>query len=92
MVDELHLLFAALQVHTVSGLVHAVVHLVAWRHVDLEVGAHGCFNRAIKSLLNLCSNLFVMVTCAQLLIQLLVAWGVETIDWHHGSRSILENI
>ena len=80
MVDELHLLFAALQVHTVSGLVHAVVHLVAWRHVDLEVGAHGCLDRAIQSLLNLLTNFLVVVACSQLLVEFAVGGGVETLN------------
>ena len=71
-----------MQVYAVRSDVHLVVQLVARGHVDLEVGAHGRFNRAIESLLDLGSDLLVVVAGAQLLVELGVGGGVQA--FHHG--------
>ena len=40
---------------------HLVIHLIAWVDIELEVGAHGRLKRTIKSLLNLATDIFVVV-------------------------------
>ena len=63
--------------------------MVAGGHVELEVGAHGLLNGAVEPLLDLLSHLFVIVSSAQLLVQLIVLRGVDPIDGdHRGSRSL----
>ena len=75
----LNLRLLASQVDTVRSDVHPVVELVAWVRVELEVRAHGCLNRAVKSSLDLLSDFLVIVTGAELLVKLVVCRGIKSI-------------
>ena len=87
-----NLLFPSLQVHTVGCHVHSIIHLIARSHIDLEVGAHGRFNRAIQALLDLCAHLLVVVASAELLVKFIVCRGIDAFNGDHGCCSRLENV
>ena len=59
---------------------HLVIHLIAWVDIELEVGAHGCLKRTIKSLLNLATDIFVVVPGTQLFVEFIVDGWVKAID------------
>ena len=83
-----HLRFVSSQVCSVSGISHAVVKLVSWVHIELEVGAHGCLNSAGKTLLDLSTDFLVIVAGAQLLVELLVLGSINTFDSLSGSSGV----
>ena len=58
--------------------IHAVVHLVAWIHIQLKAKAHLRILRVRNSILHLLSDVFVLIIVAEFLVQfrvrLLVHW------------------
>ena len=59
---------------------HLVIHLIAWVDIELEVGAHGRLKRTIKSLLNLATDIFVVVPGTQLFVEFIVDGRVKAVD------------
>ena len=59
---------------------HLVIHLIAWVHIELEVRAHGRLKRTIESLLNLPTDIFVVVPCTQLFVEFIVIGRVKAFD------------
>ena len=88
----MHLLFLSTEIDAVRGDGHAVVHLVACGHIELEVRAHGGLNGAIEPLLDLLPHFFVIVSCAELLVQLIVLRGINSLDRDHGGSRSLEDV
>ena len=78
-----YLLFASLKVQSICSDIHTVVHLVAGGHVELEIGAHGRLNGAVKPLLDLLAYFFVVVAGAELFVEFAVFGRVEPLHDHH---------
>ena len=66
-----------MQVDAVRGDIHSVVQLIARSYIELEVWAHGRFNSAVQSLLDLLADLLVIVASSQLLVKLVVGGRIE---------------
>ena len=64
---------------------HLVIHLIAWVDIELEVGAHGRLKRPIESLLDLPTDIFVVVPGAQLFVELVVGGSVKAFNLGGGS-------
>ena len=59
---------------------HLVIHLIAWVDIELEVGAHWRLKRTIKSLLNLATDIFVVVPGTQLFVEFIVGGWVKAVN------------
>ena len=73
---------------SVGGVGHAIIKLVSWVHVQLEVGAHRRLNRGVQALLQLLSHILVVIACAELLVKFFVLLGgVDSFNRHGCSGS-----
>ena len=68
------------QVLPIGGVGHSVVHLVARIHVQLKVGTHRRLNIAVEPLLDLLTDILVIVSSSELLVELAVGWVIEALD------------
>ena len=68
------------QVLPIGGVGHSVVHLVARIHVQLKVGTHWRLNVSVEPLLDLLTDILVIVSGSELLVELAVGWVVEALD------------
>ena len=60
------------QVLPIGGVGHSVVHLVTRVHVKLEIWTHRRLDVPIESLLNLLTDILVIVSGTELLVKLVV--------------------
>ena len=68
------------QVLPIGGVGHSVVHLVTRVHVKLEVWTHRCLDVPIEPLLNLLTDILVIVSGTELLVKLVVRWVIKALD------------
>ena len=68
------------QVLPIGGIGHSVVHLVTRVHVQLEVWTHRRLDVPIESLLNLLTDILVIVSGTELLVKLVVSWVIKALD------------
>ena len=68
------------QVLPIGGVGHSVVHLVTRVHVKLEIWTHRRLDVPIESLLNLLTDILVIVSGTELLVKLVVRWVIKALD------------
>ena len=76
------------QVLPIGGIGHTVVHLVARVHVQLEVWTHRCLDVPIEPLLDLLTDILVIVSGSELLVELAVRWVIDALDMLLGCRRL----
>ena len=64
----------------IGGVGHSVVHLIARVHVKLEIWTHRRLDVTIEPPLNLLTDILVIVSGSELLVELAVGWVVEALD------------
>ena len=64
----------------IGGVGHSVVHLIARVHVKLEIWTHRRLDVTIEPPLNLLTDILVIVSGTELLVELVVRWVIKALD------------